>query len=295
MNASQMSRSTPDVVAPTFSSAASGRLRDAWCERCRTDPDLGQRPPPPMAAEIVRAVSSALGRVQPRGRGVDDQLRPVAERFARNVGSLDVALAQLACMRETFEHALLRRSIRGGGGPSRLVLADLVQRLMMVVAHEAVVGLQADALCDPLTEVGNRRAFDRSFAKEQARAERHQRFFSVAMIDLDGLKVLNDTQGHAAGDERLRGVGEHLVAACRRVDTAYRIGGDEFAVLMPETDRAGANAFVERLRHPPMPSFSAGTATFPSDGFELLQVADSRLYTGRTGRDSPGRVAVPAS
>ncbi len=289
-----MSRPTSDVVVPTFSGAACDRLRDAWCERCRSDPELVERPPP-IAREMVRAVSSALGRRQPPGRGVDEDLRPVAQHFARQAGSVDVALAQLACMRETFEHALLRRGVSSSAGPPRLVLAGLVQRLMMVVAHEAVAKLQADALCDPLTGVGNRRAFDLGFAKERARAERHQRFFSVAMIDLDGLKVVNDTMGHAAGDERLQGVAEHLVATCRRIDAPYRIGGDEFVVLMPDTDSTGANAFVARLRRAPIPSFSAGVATFPSDGFELLRVADSRLYAGRAQRDQPERVAAPAS
>jgi diguanylate cyclase (GGDEF)-like protein len=294
MSTSQVSDAPPDVVAPTFSSVACDRLRDAWCERCRSDVELVERPPP-IAREMVCAVSAALGRVQPPGRGVDEQLRAVAERFARDVGSPDVALAQLACMRETFEHALLRRNGIGGAVPSRLVLAGLVQRLMMVVTHEAVAALQADALRDSLTGVGNRRAFDLALAKERARAERHQRFFSVAMIDLDGLKVVNDTQGHAAGDARLDGVAKHLVAACRRIDAPYRIGGDEFVVLMPETDSAGANAFVARLGRTTIPAFSAGTATFPADGFELLRVADSRLYAGRARRDSSEPVAVPAS
>lgn len=294
MSTSQTSRSISDAVAPTFSSAACDRLRDAWCERCRSDPELVERPPP-IAREMIRAVSSAPGRPQPPGRGVDEDLRPLAQHFARQAGSVDVALAQLACMRETFEHALLRRSASGRAGRSRLVLAGLVQRLMMVVAHEAVAALQADALCDSLTGVGNRRAFDLGFAKERARAERHQRFLSVAMIDVEGLKGVSDTNGHAAGDERLQGLAEHLVAACRRMDGAYRIGGDELVVLMPETDSAGAKAFVTRLRGAPMPSFSAGIATFPSDGFDLLGVADSRLYAGRAERGSPGRVAVARS
>src|SRR5690242_11321143 len=118
----QMSRPSPDVVAPTFSSAACNRLGDAWCERCRADPELAERPPP-NPREMVRAVSAALGRAQPAGRGVDEELGPVAQQFARHVGSVDVALAQLACLRATFEHALLRRSVGGSAGPSRLVLA----------------------------------------------------------------------------------------------------------------------------------------------------------------------------
>lgn len=147
------------------------------------------------------------------------------------------------------------------------------------------------ARCDPLTGLGNRRAFELEFAVERTRAERHQRFFSVAMIDLDGLKTINDTHRHAAGDACLRATGWQLVAVCRRVDSAYRIGGDQFVVLMPETDRAGAATFLTRLGAGATPAFSAETATFPCDGFGLLDVADRRLYIERAQR-GPRRVAV---
>jgi diguanylate cyclase (GGDEF)-like protein len=286
MSTSQNGRPAHDVVVPAFSGAACDHLRDAWVERCRFDTELGERAPPPMAGEMVHAVSSALSRLQPPGRELDVELRSVAERFARRVGSLDVALAQLACLREVFD---------GRRGAARLVLARLVERLVIVVAHESVAGLRAEALCDPLTGLGNRRAFDLALAKERARAERHQRFFSVAMIDLDGLKAVNDTRGHAAGDARLRRVAQHLDAACRRIDSPYRIGGDEFVVLLPETETAGATAFVERLGRGAIPAFSAGTATFPRDGLELVNVADARLYSARARRRPPLVVVTSAS
>jgi diguanylate cyclase (GGDEF)-like protein len=156
------------------------------------------------------------------------------------------------------------------------------------------------ALSDPLTGVANRRLLLARAEYEIARHAREDRCFAVVMLDLDGFKLLNDRFGHAAGDELLCDVAGALTHAVRGQDTVARIGGDEFCVLAPQTDRtglarlsnriaramAGATAGVETLRA------SVGVAVFPEDGRTaavLLQTADERLLAAKRERAPRGR------
>ena len=114
------------------------------------------------------------------------------------------------------------------------------------------------------------------------------------VIDLDGLKRVNDTEGHAAGDAYLKALAQALRNALRIGDTAYRIGGDEFVVLLPETDEGRAKAVAQRIMAEGGPNFSWGSVTYPDDGEDLdqlIDLADKRLFDqrriahgGRTGR-----------
>ena len=104
------------------------------------------------------------------------------------------------------------------------------------------------ALRDPLTGLGNRRAFDERLAEETARALRGGPAFSVLVLDLDGFKGVNDAQGHAGGDAVLRAASALFQGAIRRQDTAYRIGGDEMAVLLPATNLPGALHVADRIQ-----------------------------------------------
>ena len=105
------------------------------------------------------------------------------------------------------------------------------------------------------------------------------------MIDIDGLKAVNDTLGHNAGDARLQSLGTALRNSTRREDTAYRIGGDEFAVLLPGAPPDQASRVVARVAEAALPtSFSWGTASCPSDGStaeDIVAAADARLYRRR--------------
>ena len=104
------------------------------------------------------------------------------------------------------------------------------------------------ALTDSLTGLGNHRAFHEDLEREFARRARSGSCFSVVMLDLDGLKQINDTLGHQAGDARLRALGECLRASMRATDSAYRIGGDELMVLLPDERAWGAFTFAQRLQ-----------------------------------------------
>ncbi|HUO69389.1 MAG TPA: GGDEF domain-containing protein [Solirubrobacteraceae bacterium] len=151
------------------------------------------------------------------------------------------------------------------------------------------------ALSDPLTGIANRRSLLAQIEYEIARHARAQRSFALLMLDLDGFKELNDRFGHAAGDDLLKDVAGAMKRSIRRQDTAARVGGDEFCVLAPETDPAGARqlaariaqavgevtAGVEALRA------SGGIALYPDDGVAadaLLHEADQRLLKTKRER-----------
>lgn len=171
--------------------------------------------------------------------------------------------------------------------------------VVMAVAG-GLLGRQADrmersALMDELTGLWNRRAFERSLSQELARAERRGESLSVLLIDLDHLKRINDEGGHAAGDRALAAVGLRLREISRRGDVPARIGGDEFALLAPDTAPEDAHALAERLcgalrSTPGHPTVSVGVSGVSrgaaAEAEALLAAADAALYRAKAaGRD----------
>ena len=147
---------------------------------------------------------------------------------------------------------------------------------------------------DPLTRLYNRRAFDARLADEVARAERYAQPLALVLCDLNGFKQLNDEHGHAAGDVALEHVGAALQATIRTVDSAFRIGGDEFALLLPQTDRQEAQAAIERIAVALRGDLGAtgvsatfGLAVHPEDGTDphrLVRRADAAMYAAKPDR-----------
>ena len=161
-----------------------------------------------------------------------------------------------------------------------------------------VASLDDAARTDPLTGLLNRRAFEELFENELERAHRSNGRLSVLLGDLDGFKGVNDRFGHEAGDGVLRQVAEDMLKWKRRVDTPARIGGEEFSLLLPETDERGAFLVAERLRRATHRSFaedplgvtiSFGVATYPDHGQDLralMRAADRALYAAKDlGKD----------
>ncbi len=159
---------------------------------------------------------------------------------------------------------------------------------------------------DALTGLANRRQLMARGAEEWSQARRHGRPLSLVLLDLDHFKAVNDTHGHATGDRVLEGVGRALPPLLRDADLAARYGGEEIAVLLPETDAAGAADVARRvvaaLRELPLHddaggplrvTVSAGMATLDGTGGELQELfrqADAALYHVKaTGRDGVGR------
>ena len=182
--------------------------------------------------------------------------------------------------------------------PSRLqalrVFAN--QAMMAVIAAGHVEQLRAQADRDSLTGMLNRRAFMRELTTEIERSLRYGRRFVLALCDLDEFKRINDTDGHPAGDRALEGVAALLERTIRASDFAFRIGGDEFALLLPETDADDAQEAVERIVEALAGDsvladglgISFGLAHFPVHGKtpeELIRRADQALYTAKRSDD----------
>jgi diguanylate cyclase (GGDEF)-like protein len=164
----------------------------------------------------------------------------------------------------------------------------------LCLRHSAVLAslrrrLADSSRTDPLTGSLNRRGFDERVVAELADAERAGAPVSLVLLDLDHFKEVNDTHGHRAGDELLAWTGQELRADLRAHDAVGRQGGDEFAMLLPDTDAAAAEVVVERLRERlrVCSPASLGSATFPDDAGDvagLLLAADQRLYQDKAAR-----------
>ena len=166
------------------------------------------------------------------------------------------------------------------------VLSERIERL--------VGELRLAASTDPLTGLLNRRAFEERAARELARARRTGESFAALLIDVDHFTQINDRDGHAAGDEALVALAAELSDELREIDTVARIGGDEFAVLLPATGATGARATAERLRERCAIPISIGPAVYGIDGLtadELARAADAALYDAKRGVEPQARAA----
>jgi diguanylate cyclase (GGDEF)-like protein len=145
---------------------------------------------------------------------------------------------------------------KGAPGRSALVLRDVTIRDRMErdlrstsqALLDANAKLERLANTDSLTGIANRRHFLERLSAELERAARYQRPLSLVLLDLDHFKKVNDTHGHAAGDDALRKAAAVLGEVCRDVDLAARLGGEELVLLLPETDSGGAHILAERIR-----------------------------------------------
>lgn len=204
--------------------------------------------------------------------------------------------------------ACLTVILLAGSGPDRfpawvetstsMVLTLVVIRRVRDQAYRLKKALAKQASTDPLTGLSNRRAFDEALDREVARQRRTLEPLSLLAVDVDHFKNINDTWGHAAGDDTLAALGELLPRLVRASDTVSRIGGEEFGVLLPDCPPGQARLRADALRaevhaasrawpHPV--TVSVGVATLPDSADaldELVVAADTALYAAKeSGRD----------
>ena len=168
-----------------------------------------------------------------------------------------------------------------------LVMGGIGRRVRAVLSR-----LETAAHTDPLTGLLNRRALDYAFQRELGRAERTEQPVGVVILDIDGFKRYNDERGHLDGDRALQRLGRVLHEKTRAEDHVARIGGEEFAIVAPDCDTAGALALAERLRRGVEVEFamdggltaSCGVASHPEEGDTppaLIAAADIALYEAK--------------
>jgi diguanylate cyclase (GGDEF)-like protein len=165
-------------------------------------------------------------------------------------------------------------------------------RVPIILEYEELKRLQLNAVTDPLTDLYNRRLFNETFEKELNRAHRYGQPLGLVILDLHRFKEVNDKHGHPRGDEVLRAAASTLKKSLRTSDSAFRIGGDEFALILPQTDAPQALALGRRVQTvfaevlEPLDlgvsvSMDHGVANFPQDADsteQLIRIADERLY-----------------
>ncbi|WP_395504873.1 histidine kinase N-terminal 7TM domain-containing diguanylate cyclase [Ectopseudomonas hydrolytica] len=259
--------------------------------------ELGQWPV--FGADLQRLLSEA---------GESDQERPLTLTSAARYYEVRVRAIERATRHgpTLLGHMLYVRDVTQRH-LSELKLAEALalseERLRTISnLHEQ---LREQALCDPLTGLYNRRYLDEFFSRELARAQRENLPLALALIDLDHFKRLNDECGHLVGDDVLKAVAKHLLDNLRSTDAVFRIGGEEFLLILPGLDAQAATARLEALRTQlsqvgqptrigTLPvTLSAGIAIWPAHGQgldSLLQAADVALY--RAKRDGRNRVEV---
>jgi diguanylate cyclase (GGDEF)-like protein len=167
------------------------------------------------------------------------------------------------------------------------LFANQAATAVTLVGHVQELRFLADH--DPLTRLLNRRVFMERLDAEAARSDRSRRPFGLVLCDLDRFKLLNDSQGHLAGDAALRRLGRILGESVRRSDEAFRIGGDEFALVLPDVDPETIEAVVERIAVAMDDGLtgvraSFGAAAYPGDAGHpeaLVQAADAALYDAK--------------
>jgi len=201
-----------------------------------------------------------------------------------------------------------------------IIYADVIRRIRATLRQEVVhlekgsarfesitedlrtanLRLREMSHTDELTDVGNRRNFDMRLREEISRSSRFAHAFSLLMIDIDAFKRFNDDFGHPKADDALRALGAQMRSMSREGDVPCRVGGEEFAFILPETAKADAMTFAERFRRgvegsimAPDASYpltvSIGLAAFPDDGKspeEIVWASDEALYESkRAGRN----------
>lgn len=254
--------------------------------------------------ELVRGVAAVLEDPWHYrsflGDGANQEIgRTIAEKHVRAAGSLTTALEGYMRLRQAMILAS-RDVFRESDRPFFDLMTRLnrcIDRVLFAIAEGYFAAFQAEiekqALTDPLTGLGNARRFREALSAELKRCHRTGRAFSVVFVDVDDFKEINDRLGHVEADYTLSAISRALASQLRGSDLVCRWGGDEFIILLPETERTEAGVLAERLRQEVSncvkcagATISLGVACYPLDGRDydgLVANADRALYASKHG------------
>ncbi|HZN89594.1 MAG TPA: GGDEF domain-containing protein [Thermoleophilaceae bacterium] len=302
-------------------------LAKAWLvkliERASLE-EISQLPTDRIARELPELISGIVEQAAaPKGAEPytlsEDQVERAASLAALRAGGAEGSASELARDVASLQAVLIGalREELSDGDPAQF--ADAVEQLVtatgavQAAAVEALVKrrsreLESQAHTDPLTGLGNLRALQRQIGRLLAVQKRYGHGFAVLLMDVDGLKRINDAHGHPAGDRVLMQVAMAMRRSIRSVDTAARLGGDEFCVLAPEQDSSKAMTLATRLGSAvreevampdePAVSMSIGVAACPEHGDEaetLIDMADRAMYRAKASGEGAVLSEAPSS
>ena len=267
-------------------------------------PGDAAQPQPSAEESFLDLIAETLAGLEESVRG------QFLRQFFRNIAQIDLSAIQsdelwqqvLERHRELTERLGRRVSLR-------TAIVDVLSssnylRVPVLMEYDDFKKLQFNAATDALTGLYNRRLFDEYCDKELNRAKRYSHSLAVVILDLHKLKEVNDRYGHLQGDQVLRLAGATLRGTLRASDFAFRIGGDEFALLLPQTDLEQATTLSRRVRAQyeseiqPLKldiavTLDFGVAVHPQDGdqkSDLIKLADKNLYELKHASRAPSRV-----
>jgi diguanylate cyclase (GGDEF)-like protein len=247
-----------------------------------------------------------------RGQFLQRYFRAIAHIDLDDTQSLQIWDEMLSRRRELT--ALVGRPVALKTALIDVLTSSGLLRVPILIEYDELKRLELNAVTDPLTALHNRRLFAETFEKELNRARRYVQPLGLVTLDLHRFKEVNDKHGHPRGDDVLRAAAATLKKALRTSDSAFRIGGDEFALLLPQTDSPQALALCRRvetvfaemlqpLQLTVTVAMDHGVAIFPQDAEQadqLIRIADERLYQlkhanhSRSGNGSARTEAPPA-
>src|SRR5467141_3256203 len=225
-----------------------------------------------------------------RGQFLQRYFRAIAHLDLREPQSVQIWDDMLSRRRELTD--LVGRPVSLNTALMDVLSSSGLLRVPILIEYDELKRLELNAVTDPLTGLYNRRLFAETFEKELNRARRYGQPLGLVMLDLHRFKEVNDKHGHPRGDDVLRAAAATLKKALRTSDSAFRIGGDEFALILPQTDAPQTlglahrveTVFAEMLQPLQLAvsvSMDHGVANFPQDGEQadqLIRIADERLY-----------------
>src|SRR5437588_2240593 len=198
---------------------------DDWRELCRWDPMLPPQSNPPIAAALVSALADAIEHPQPLGWGPDPEMEKVVGAFTLSAGSLDIAIGQLVCLGESLRRRLFDRIPDGEVDETHLRLEMIIDRAIGAAAQQAAARAEMQTATDTSTGLLNSHALDRDLRRELARSVRYRRPVCVVVLCL-------------ADEDGVQSFAGALRDGVRAGDLAYRMGGDELAAILAESDPA---------------------------------------------------------
>ncbi len=247
------------------------------------------------AGKPARALAIEQGSVDPTFSAIHDRV------FARVIDQGRVAAATFGAFASTQRQVIniaMALSVLGLLCLFGFLFVISAYRNRLIASHESEVQRIAEAaLVDSLTKIGNHRAFKDDMQREMAFALRHKLELTLAMVDVDEFKIVNDQNGHVYGDGVLVELAE-ILSSSRKEDRAYRLGGDEFALILPGTSALAARPVLERVRVAVSNSLNGGTVSigystlgeFDITAEALQNQADAALYlVKRGGRNGVAR------